>query len=921
MVGMKLKIVFLLICMAIISSCQTIDKKVVVKTSLDFNEEDILRSRIAEWNEYVHLADDKTLSMVTLLRLTDGYLDAKESLYKYELEDYDAKLDLFNNGSLKTAPLEPTQDYAQLIDYLSKVAEKHRYGRGSDIIRYAIGYALYEQGEIDKAVNIFEDIVDNYPWSDYLVEVSFRLGEIYFDTDQWGSALDAYGIVINYPFSVFYEKALYKISWTYYKLNEFEKAIEAFMAIADRTWEGELNKGGLMEEIVNSMVMSLDRYKDMEKAVRYLKSRGLRGYTPLVLMKLGDRLIEEIRLNEALSIYKQLVELFPADPALPFVYDKMAVLLEGQQGEEAALEARWELVQRFNPTTTWYKKRYPEGHKEIDTLILKQMTYVPKTYHLKGKESNNPKYIDKAVQGYQIFLASFPRSQDAKEINLLLAEALFDTKRYPEAVQEYKKSASLQPAGIERGEVAYSAFLTYEIIFNGADKKAKDATISSAKELLEAYKQDLSKSGKLKKSLYRLAEMYTQLGAFADARESLIQAGTDSTLVQNKVAELYLLEGNLNAAEESYSRLSKKSKDRASIEKLARIRFRIAKGYFDEGKYNDAIAKYHQVFEGYPGSGIGESALVKIGLIYIKNEDISKLEKTVRRIVSSYSGSEDAILLLVQAGQGIEKDDPLKAASLYDYAASITLDSLKAGKLTFAAVSIYEDNSEYGKIETSFERFLVRDVIPFEEKAEALYKLGSVRIRLGKKDEGIKTLRKLLKEKERLDKKLIAKTNLLLLREDQAAYLDIRLIQPFEVTLEKKTRLLNLLVRGYSDIARHGIPEVLPEVFFQMGLVLEEFKNSLLTSERLPDLTQDEKEDYDFLLEEKAYPYEEKAIKAYEKSVFVARKDLLYNNEWIDRSIIKLAKLRPALYKRKFVGIRLEPIVVYPEILGSESEK
>ncbi|MDO8445763.1 MAG: tetratricopeptide repeat protein [Deltaproteobacteria bacterium] len=895
---MKTGFIIMVIFMAFISSCQTVEKKGISSTAEGRKEYEVEDLKLKEWAEYMDLTVEGDISIDTILRLTEGYLEAKDIQFKKEMEEYEKTLALYNSGKIKAVPGEPAKDYSSLINHFKTLLPRHRYGKGADAIRYILGFSLYEQGKRDEAVKVFEDLVRNYPNSDYIPEVSFRLGEFYFETGQMGDAVNAYGRIQKNPKSVFYDKALYKLGWAYYKLDEFKKAADMFISILDLRWEGDPRIEGLTEEAVSSLVMSLSHIKDTNEGIEYLSSKGNREYTPLIILKLGDQLADETRYAAALSVYKYLVKLVPDNPDIPLIYEKMAEIHEQTGDEDASLETRWVMVHECNPTTPWYKRNLPSGSEKVDSLVSKSMMAVSKRYHYKGKKGADLKHLEKAIEGYRMFLASFPRSPDLMEGELLLAEALFDMKSYGEAAQEYENAARLCNECPERGEIAHSAFLTYEVIFYQS-KENREEILRSAEMVLETYRSDLLKSARLEKVRYSISEMYSQTGAFDKARESLMPLVKDKDNIPayKRVAELYLLEGNLDGAEEVYQKLVERSKDPFFRETLAQLRYRIAEERLKGGKDNDAIVKFNESFVTYPGSRVGEAALSKLGYIYLQRKETDNLEELVKRLSKEYPGSEMGTSLLIEGGQRIEKEYPLKAARLYEYASSITLNKDDAVKLLFAAAILNQENGDYNKAEELLNNYLKNKGIPVRDEGEALYRLGSMKIESGRKREGIETIEHLMELKGKVDNNLIAKGRLIITKEKQDAYLEAKLTQPFEKTLKKKTKLLNDLLEEYSGVGKSGAPELLPEVYFQMGHILENFRDSLLDAEKPKDLTEEELKEYNFLLEEKAYPYEEQAVKAYEQGLEIGREQMIKNN-WVEKSLDRLIYLRPALYKR-----------------------
>jgi Flp pilus assembly protein TadD len=81
-----------------------------------------------------------------------------------------------------------------------------------------------------------------------------------------------------------------------------------------------------------------------------------------------------------------------------------------------------------------------------------------------------------------------------------------------------------------------------------------------------------------------------------------------------------------------------------------------------------------------------------------------------------------------------------------------------------------------------------------------------------------------------------------------------------------------------------------------MADLYRDLGKSLLESERPSGLSPEEREAYDVLLEEQAFPFEEKAIEIHESNVRRAA-DGLYD-QWVKKSYAALAELEPARYAR-----------------------
>ena len=102
------------------------------------------------------------------------------------------------------------------------------------------------------------------------------------------------------------------------------------------------------------------------------------------------------------------------------------------------------------------------------------------------------------------------------------------------------------------------------------------------------------------------------------------------------------------------------------------------------------------------------------------------------------------------------------------------------------------------------------------------------------------------------------------------------------------------VLSAYGRALDYQVAEVTTAATFGMAEAYRQLGRDLLSSERPKDLDADAREQYDVLLEEQAFPFEEKAIDLYEAN---ARRsgDGVYDN-WVQRSFETLAKLKPARY-------------------------
>jgi hypothetical protein len=131
----------------------------------------------------------------------------------------------------------------------------------------------------------------------------------------------------------------------------------------------------------------------------------------------------------------------------------------------------------------------------------------------------------------------------------------------------------------------------------------------------------------------------------------------------------------------------------------------------------------------------------------------------------------------------------------------------------------------------------------------------------------------------------------------------IKLVVPLKRSLAEKRKAMEAALKAYEGAADYQVAEVTTAATFESADLYRQLGKDLMSSERPKNLKKDELEQYDVLLEEQAFPFEEKAIKLHEVNVARA-KDGTYD-EWVQKSFAALAQLNPGRYGKVEIGVQL----------------
>jgi tetratricopeptide (TPR) repeat protein len=128
------------------------------------------------------------------------------------------------------------------------------------------------------------------------------------------------------------------------------------------------------------------------------------------------------------------------------------------------------------------------------------------------------------------------------------------------------------------------------------------------------------------------------------------------------------------------------------------------------------------------------------------------------------------------------------------------------------------------------------------------------------------------------------------------AYRGVVLVEPLQKSLKTKKAKLEEVLRAYATATEYGVAEVTTAATFHSAGVYAEFGRALMNSQRPKKLSKVEREQYDVMLEEQAFPFEEKALQLHEVNAKRAASGVY--DEWVKKSFDELARMRPVRYAK-----------------------
>jgi cellulose synthase operon protein C len=868
-------------------------------------------------------AGDAALRSEALRRLGDLNLESSES-ERIERE-------LATNEGLRAT--EAIHLYSALLKAYPK------YER-NDSVLYQLARAYELNAQPDRALASLDRLVAQYPNSHFIDEAQFRRGELLFSEKEYPKSQAAYEAVIKVgSSSAFYNQSLYKHGWSLFKQGENERSLDSFAGVLDSVLISKRN-ASLIEidtlsranrELVEDTfrVMSITfSYLDGPKSIAdFVKNhtppgRPPRPYSYLMYARLGDLYMEKERYTDAADSYRAFVSQDRNNEKAPLL-ETQAIEAYSKGGfPQLVLQGKKEFVENYSFGTAYWQGRDPKGEAKVVAVLKTNLKDVAQYYHAQAQRTKDVADYQEAAKWYRSYLQSFPDDPGTAVTNYLLADTLFESKQYRDAAQEYETTAYRYGNHEKAAAAGYAAIIAYG--------KLEETLSGEPKATLHLKTIDSS---------LKFAQLFP---AHPESAQVLTRAAT----------ELYAAKDYLRAVSTSEALLAKQPAVDVAKQRIAWTV--IGNSNFDQGVFDKAEAAYTHAQALMPPNDAERGAIVErlAASIYKQGEQKSKSGDSAAAVedylrVSALAPSSkvranadfDAAALLVTQKQwdraivvleGFRRNfpqSPLQADVTRNLAVAYS-ESNKPGQAavefeqmaqspketpevqreaTLQAADLYDKAGNSAKSRTMLEAFVKHFPQPLGPAMEARNKLSVIAGKagdFGRRDYWLKDIiaadRSAGAARTDRSRALAAKATLTLAAPVREAFRSVKLVAPLKKSLAEKRKAMEAALKAYEAVADYQVADVTTAATFESAELYRQLGKDLMSSERPKNLKKDELEQYDVLLEEQAFPFEEKAIKLHE--VNAARtKDGTYD-EWVQKSFAALAQLNPGRYGKVEIG-------------------
>ena len=835
-------------------------------------------------------------------------------------------------------------DYKAAIARYQDFLKAYPNDMRNDRVLYQLARAQEQGGDLETALKTLTLLVAQHPGTIHADEAHFRRGEMLFALRDYKQAEVAYATVIEggtrTPFT---ERALYMQGWSLYKLARLEDGLKSFFGVLDLKL-GALSPSvrdearledlraltradrELVEDTFRVMSISLATLQGAESIPRYIDSPVRDGYQFRVYQQLGELYIKQDRIKDAADTYAAFVRRQPLHAQAPLLQARVIEIYAGAGFDNLALEAKKDHVVRYGADSE-FRRANPSGWARAQPLVKTHLTDLARHHHALAQKNKQPADVQEAVRWYQALLSAFPSDADAAQNRFLMAELLYEDRRYAVAAEEFERVAypnRLDAASPRGADAGYSAMLAYAALEKDATDKAplQRQTVDSALRFAATFSTDPRAGAVLTNAAEKLFVLGDGERAVAVARQSLALTPPPAPELRRVawtvVAHHSFERAAYAEAEAAYGEVLALTDARAPgrnelVERQAAAIYKQGEIARTAGNARDAVGHFARVtaVAALPaGSAIRASAMVDSAAALIGLKDWDAAARTLedfRRQHPTHPLQADVAPKLALAYLELGRNS-LAAAEFEKVAATATQPELARGAL-WQAAELHHKSADKAAPKSpaltaaikAWERYVQAWPQPLEPAVDARWHLVALTQQDGQLPRSTAWVRAVQQADADAGAARTPRTRTLgglatlrLAEPVLQAYKAVPLIEPLQKQLKLKKTKMDEVLKAYAAAADVGVAEVTTAATFHTAALYQDFGKSLIASQRPKKLSKMELEQYNVLLEEQAFPFEEKAIELHETN---ARRTAagLYDS-WIKSSLMELAKLKPVRY-------------------------
>ena len=829
-----------------------------------------------------------------------------------------------------TAPAGPRE----AIETYRQILETYPNYERNDKVLYQMSRAYDEIGQPDEAMEVMDRLVAEYPHTRYVDEVYFRRGEYFFVRKDYLDAEVAYGSIIRMgTSSSYYELALYKLGWTLYKQELYDEALDNYIAMLDYRMSigydfddtHEENDEHRIADTFRVISLSFSNLGGPELLDEYFSANGRRSYATRIYGNLGEFYFSKLRYDDAASVYRSFVELNPFHKDSPH-FSMRIVEIYGEAGFPLlVVVSKKEFAMNYALDAEYWNYFDVDSSREVVGFLKTNLTDLAGHYHSLYQNENlideKPASFNEARRWYWQFLHSFPMDTESPQVNYRLADLLLENEDYGEAATQYERTAYEYAQHEQASAAAYAAIYAHrqnlERATGARHLEVKQSTVASSLRFADTFREHEQAPvvlGAAADDLYEMKDFHLAI----ESAQELIERypATDISLLRSAwavIAHSSIDLAEFPNAEQAYVNVLALTP--VDDESRPAIVDGLAAAIYKQGEqanlledHRAAANHFLRIKDVAPSSNIrtpaeydGAAALMKLQDWALASDVLEEFRTTHPEHELGSEATKQLAFIYHEDGQIERSAAEHERISVEASDAELRREALLTAGELYDEVDVLEDAIRV------YEHYVTEYPRPLDIAMETRTRLAEI-FRAERDysryheqlNEIVAADRDAREERTDRSRYLAAKAALVLAEQSYEQFAMLELVQPFEESLAEKQRRMDAALETFENLVAYEVAEVTAAATFYIAEIYMEFSTALMESERPSGLSEAELVDYELVIEEEAFPFEERAINVHEEN-FELLAGGIYN-PWVQKSLDQLSVLMPGRYAKNEIS-------------------
>ncbi len=796
--------------------------------------------------------------------------------------------------------------------------------KGNDHTMYQLAKAYGQVGDMETANATLNNMIKRYPSTAYFTEAKFRIAENAFINQNYTAAEDAYSAVLKAPNNeAFIEKCFFKRGWSRFKQELYPEALkDYYQAIAYHKFADydELSKSEqqLSDEYFRAVGLSFAYLGGASAIGEYFKINPQTPHAYRTYNVAANLLLKQERYSDAVDTLQAYINIYPGGKKVATTHLKILSIWKDANFFNRYVKAVETIHGKYNPKAPIWSSRHginKAERQQLNATLREHLVLLSGYFHNQYNKNGKLELWNKANTWYERYLSGYTAFARKDKIYPLYAELLNKAKRYHRAFEYYELSAW-------DGDIVLDKDSAYATVFLSSKLYANAAPIDKP-EWLQKHLNYAFLYGQLypaEKHTPQVVKNAVQL-AFKDRQlqrtitlANILPDSASATARQEVgllKAQSYFDLGQFEDAEVMYQDLLVRPNitwaTRSDISnKLALSIYKQAEAVLKQGDQALAAQRFLRIYQLVPQSELAPTAVYDAIALYMGNsmwDDAINYLNLFKAKYPKHPLQKEVSKKLSVAY--LNTDRSLEAAQEFEKLSNVVTNREEKMAALWQAAELYMKKDEFNSALRAFKEYAHTYKRPFATNMEAMYNVTEIYQRQGDKSKRILWLNKIRQADTKAPKSIktertqyIAATSsfaLATMRLDD--FERIKLNHPLAKNLKRKKSAMQETVKYFGQATVYGHEDYVTQSTHEIGKIYKHFAKALLESERPKNLNEEELEQYDILLEDQAFPFEDKAIEFYEANVSRIAGGV-YDN-WVQQSLNELAVVFPTRYARE----------------------